>query len=129
MSRIALPCIACGRELRNVSDDSDTNQPHCGTAFTSHGHYGSTAFDPMDGHYLEINVCDLCLSQHQERVMEGRDYRLVMEEGVVTGTEMITPRWKLVPWRIGGTELDWINSEARRAFELAVDDEVDEPVA
>lgn len=61
MAKIALSCIACGRELRNVDDMVTENQPYNGTAFQSHGHYG-------DGHYLEINVCDSCLVLHHERV-------------------------------------------------------------
>lgn len=93
MPRIALPCIACGRELRNVLD-SVTNQPHNGTTFQSLGHYGSTAFDPMDGHYLEINVCDSCLILRRDRVLEGLG-RPVVEDGVF-GLEPVTER--LVHW-------------------------------
>lgn len=61
MGDIALvSCIVCGCELRNVSNDAE-NQPYKGTAFSSHGHYGSTAFDPMNGSMLEVNFCDDCL--------------------------------------------------------------------
>src|SRR5262245_53635627 len=91
-----LQCIACGRTLIQVMVESDVNQPYVGTSFKSYGHYGSTAFDPMNGHYLEINVCDLCLIQHTDRVIEGRDRKPVMEEGVVVGWEDCD--WKLVPW-------------------------------
>jgi len=96
MSRYALPCIACGRELENVTADSAVNQPYTGTAFISHGHYGSTAFDPMNGHFLEINVCDACLVLHHQRVEIGRDKRPVMEDGTVVGWEDV--KWKNVPW-------------------------------
>jgi hypothetical protein len=75
MSEYALPCIACGAELRNVGwnqavggSDSE-NQPSDGTAFWSTGHYGSTFFDPMDGSQIEITVCDECLRKHTERVL------------------------------------------------------------
>ncbi len=57
-------CIACGRELESVfPDDSPAsiNQPAHGLAFSTHGHYGSTVFDPGDGSRLEINVCDPCV--------------------------------------------------------------------
>lgn len=104
--RYALPCIACGRELRNVDDDVEVNQPNNGTAFTSHGHYGSTAYDPMDGHYIEVNVCDLCLVLHYERVREGRDRKPIMEDGSVVGFEDV--RWKLVPWRPTKKALGWV---------------------
>lgn len=53
-------CIICAKSIRNLEAD-DGNHPHGGTAFQSHGHYGSSAFDPMDGTYLEINICDPCL--------------------------------------------------------------------
>jgi len=39
----------------------EVNQPYSGTTFTSHGHYGSTIFDPMSGIFLELNICDDCL--------------------------------------------------------------------
>lgn len=54
-----LPCIVCDKPLENVMSDVDGNQPYGGTAFTSHGHYGSTVFD-CDGGYLEINICAEC---------------------------------------------------------------------
>lgn len=106
MAKFALPCIACGNELVNVDAEVETNQPYNGTAFTSHGHYGSTIYDPMDGHYLELNVCDACLALHHNRVMEGRNYRLIIEEGSVTGTEPIKPPWKLVHWQPTKDEID-----------------------
>ena len=54
----ALPCIVCGCGLDGWSWP---NQPLDGLAFSTRGHYGTTAFDPMDGSALEINVCDRCL--------------------------------------------------------------------
>lgn len=121
MSRDALPCIACGRSLCNVEPDL-TNQPYCGTSFESHGHYGSTAYDPMDGHYLEINVCDLCLVLNADRVLEGRDFRPVIENGVQVGTEELERPWKLVPWRIEPEALDHVVGSARDEFGLAIGD-------
>lgn len=56
----AIPCIVCRRELTGCSVP---NQPLDGLAFSSCGHYGTTAFDPMDGSALEINVCDPCLTE------------------------------------------------------------------
>lgn len=53
-------CIICKAALRNL-EAPDGNRPNGGTAFQSRGHYGSSAFDPMDGTYLEINICDPCL--------------------------------------------------------------------
>lgn len=64
-----LPCICCGKELESVfAPDEDgkplcENQPYAATTFHSYGHYGSTTFDPMDGSFIEINVCDDCLKE------------------------------------------------------------------
>ena len=56
-----LPCIVCSRELEPVWDDSD-NHPQMAVVAISYGNYGSTQYDPMDGSYLEFNVCDKCLA-------------------------------------------------------------------
>ena len=42
-------------------DDASARRPYAATTFTSHGHYGSTAFDPVSDTFLEINICDDCL--------------------------------------------------------------------
>ncbi len=57
---IGAPCIVCRKQLGNLMAP-EGNQPNDGVAFTSPGHYGSAAFDPMDMTFLEINVCDDCL--------------------------------------------------------------------
>lgn len=100
----ALPCIVCGTILPNV-DDTATNQPSEGTAFESEGHYGSTAFDPMDGSYIEITVCDQCLTAAREsgRVLWSRTRKLVVCDGMVVGW-CKTPNRPLLPWT--GTEND-----------------------
>lgn len=70
---MTLRCIACGAELKSaLSEDVQgmygvDNQPYAGTAFESHGHYGSMFFDPMDGSKIEINVCDDCLREHDHQ--------------------------------------------------------------
>lgn len=55
-------CIVCHKRLEEAIPDS-VNQPYKATTFMTQGHYGSTFFDPMDGSYLEINVCDECLEK------------------------------------------------------------------
>lgn len=79
---MTLPCITCGKDLESVflPEDDAENQPYGGTCFTTHGHYGSTIFDPMDGHYLELNVCDACLRRLGEegRILLGRDSKPVV---------------------------------------------------
>jgi len=60
-SEKALPCIVCKGELPNI--DPTGNQPSGGLEFTTHGHYGSTIFDPMGGGvFLCVNICDGCVS-------------------------------------------------------------------
>lgn len=87
MSRLSLPCLKCGKPLRNV-DDSAENQPYGGTEFVSYGHYGSTIHDeapeaatggsPMA---LVVNVCDTCVLRAVEAdVIQSRsdDGRIAM---------------------------------------------------
>jgi hypothetical protein len=62
-----LPCIVCGCQLDDALQGIEDNQPYAGTSFVTGGHYGSTAFDPMDGSRLEINVCDPCLTRAADR--------------------------------------------------------------
>lgn len=105
--RYALPCICCGVELENIDRGVDVNQPYNGTTFTSHGHYGSTIYDPMyTGHYLEINICDACLVLRKDRVLEGRDSRPIMENGVIVGHDTDYHE-KPVPWFPSRKEIDY----------------------
>lgn len=66
MSRLALPCVKCGKPLVNV-DETATNQPYGGTEFETLGHYGSTIHDEMGGDelgrrlVLVVNLCDTCI--------------------------------------------------------------------
>jgi hypothetical protein len=63
MSKLALPCIVCGKPLENVGEDID-NQPYVGTEFQSMGHDGSTIHDPISEDYplfLVVNICDTCV--------------------------------------------------------------------
>jgi hypothetical protein len=100
---VIVPCIVCDKQLCNVFEDAE-NQPYGGTAFQSHGHYGSTAFDPMDGQYLEVTICDECLAAKVGSVLMGRDRRLVVSEGSVVGFEYVSR--PLLPWNPEVTGLD-----------------------
>ena len=88
MSKDALPCIVCGARLSNAFPSSD-NQPSDATAFSSHGHYGSTFFDSLDGQQIEINVCDPCLSKNTDRIGWRRAKRSIECEGVPVGFEYL----------------------------------------
>lgn len=97
MSKDALKCIVCEKELRNVFDEA-YNQPEDGLAFQSEGHYGSTAWDPMDGQFIEISVCDECLVKRAKAgfVLQGRNRRPVVANGVIVGWENV--QRELVSW-------------------------------
>lgn len=70
MTEHALPCIVCRTPLESAFNNTELsdldNQPYGGLAFQSLGHYGGTVFDPMDGTYLEVSICDPCLVQAGE---------------------------------------------------------------
>lgn len=82
-----IPCLVCGRQLDNVDDES-CNCPDGADCFSTHGHYGSRLFDPMNGEYLEINVCSDCLrtAVDSNRVLICRDWKHVLAGGVIVGT-------------------------------------------
>jgi hypothetical protein len=105
MSEYALACVVCGLVLRNVHNGVD-NQPDDGLALTSHGHYGSTAFDPMDGTYLEVNICDECLVKagNNGQVYVGRDKRPIVANKLLVGYE--TRNDPLVKWNKGMAGFD-----------------------
>jgi hypothetical protein len=65
-------CIVCKKSLEDILAREGENQPNDGLAFHSYGHYGTTAFDPMDGTYLEVNICDSCI------VQAGKDGAVLM---------------------------------------------------
>lgn len=102
---ICLNCIACGKELQNV-EETATNQPYEGLAFISYGHYGGTVFDPMDGRYLEISVCDQCLLKEakKQNILLGQDRKPVTIPGpkalgyMPTIIGMTPIHRELVPW-------------------------------
>lgn len=55
------PCFSCGKKLEPVWDDLPDSWQASGAArFVSYGQYGSE-FDPMDGSFLAINICDECI--------------------------------------------------------------------
>src|ERR1044072_5509870 len=115
-----VPCIRCNKPLSNIFDHAE-NQPYEGTTFQSHGHYGSTAFDPMDGQYIEINVCDACLiALSATHVMQGRDRRPVMCEGSVIGFEILCR--PLIRWNpeLGSDMTDVIHVERDEIGEDAI---------
>lgn len=82
------PCVICGKEFESAGD----SMPYKGTMFYSDGNYGSTVYDPMDGSYIRINLCDPCLIEagSKGRVIAGRSTRPIKVEHMgVVGWEKI----------------------------------------
>jgi hypothetical protein len=66
-----IPCFVCGKALEEVADEGD-NHPSGALVLNSFGHYGTKVFDPMDGSWLELNVCDPCLLERIQRVLHAK---------------------------------------------------------
>ena len=61
-----ISCFKCQKQLENITERV-ANQPDGALEFISYGHYGSRAFDPMNGDFLIINICDDCLLEASEK--------------------------------------------------------------
>jgi hypothetical protein len=111
MSRNALPCIVCNAAVENI-DDSFANSPHAATTFETHGHYGSTIFDPMNGSFLVLNVCDKCIERlaTEDKILLGQDRKRVVVDnpkvGMPTFVGWLPVKRELTPWRPGTEEDD-----------------------
>jgi len=83
-----LRCIICGDRLPRAFPDK-ADLPYGGTVFTTHGHYGSTVFDPAAGsETLEITICD---HHMRAKAREG----LILHNTVVRYEE---PVYETRPW-------------------------------
>jgi hypothetical protein len=65
--------MVCTKELDNLEYEMQNSKmvevhPMGGLHFRTHGHYGSTIFDPMDGSYLDIAICDGCVMKNLNKV-------------------------------------------------------------
>jgi len=105
LSEFALPCILCGKQLRNVYRDVD-NQPNDGVVCFTSGNYGSTVFDSFNGERLEFNCCDNCLVEAgaKGRVWISREKRPVTVEGILIGYEEVP--YLPLPWHQGMKPMD-----------------------
>jgi hypothetical protein len=72
-----IACFCCDKQMSNWIYDSPrpdgtesrvTVHPMGGLHFQTYGHYGSRAFDPMDGTALDIAICDECIIANVERL-------------------------------------------------------------
>ena len=73
-----LACVVCRQALQPVFPGHEADggyvQPDNANTFSTAGTYGSTVFDPVDGSYLEVNICDPCLASAIEAGLT-RTYR------------------------------------------------------
>lgn len=93
------PCLICGMQVE--TEFGSPEQGSGGTCFSTPGHYGSTAFDPMDGSLLSVILCDPCLIGHAERVL------------ICTDTEADEPEWE--EWHPEEETAGWVAEQARNA--------------
>lgn len=70
--RPVVNCIRCACSMENISPEGF--QPAGGLAFHSYGHYGSSFFDPLDGTFIQIAVCDECLETMRTVISEPSGY-------------------------------------------------------
>lgn len=59
-------CIKCGKTSRNFSEDG-IHPIDSALVFRSYGNFGSTVFDPLDGSYIDIVVCDTCMVEYAKK--------------------------------------------------------------
>lgn len=68
MSETNLTCIRCEKQMMNYLSDAAGWQPNDGLFFWTHGHYGSTYFDPMDAiSWLAVCICDECVKDAEAK--------------------------------------------------------------
>lgn len=78
-------CIICKTGIENwdvYNSSKSVIHPINGTAFRTYGHYGSTVFDPMDGSFLEIVICDNCLKDNIDYAYPQKQHPHSTEEYV-----------------------------------------------
>jgi hypothetical protein len=56
--------------MQNIS--KGCHQPVDGLGFHTRGAYGSSYFDPMDGSYLELSICDGCVEEADKKGFVNR---------------------------------------------------------
>ena len=79
MENKVLPCIVCDKPLKPIETDI-MNIPDDSNVFRTYGQYGSTVFDPMDGTFLEINICDECVKKKKDSILVGKRSRQISYE-------------------------------------------------
>lgn len=101
-----LHCICCGFRMANITADLGLggHQPSGGLSFHTYGHYGSTFFDPMDGSFIQIAVCDECLEKADTKGWidrpKGKNPDYSWHEMAAVGNELLgSDDWEIVDER------------------------------
>lgn len=84
----AIPCLCCGKPLRDWSGDN--NQPFDALEFATRGHFPSVIFDGQPGELI-VNVCDDCLLAGARA---GRVLKRTYPEPQKRGDRAIFEPWK-----------------------------------
>lgn len=92
-----MKCFKCGKVLERVFKDFE-DQPWGATCFYSHGQYGSTVFDPMDDSYLGIYICDECMVENAQDVVEWKPVPVLSSASPTRG-EWTPPYESASEWR------------------------------
>lgn len=68
-------CFVCSKDLEPCWEGSDA-QFNDAIMFTARGNYGSSVYDPVDSRRsLLINICDACLVERRDHVLEATEDR------------------------------------------------------
>lgn len=86
-------CIICKKQIKPLYEGEHT--PEYATTFHTSGHDGSGLFDPMDGSFLQINICDNCLAAaaEQDLVLVGQSSVPLMIPTMVRADHWIYSGW------------------------------------
>lgn len=107
-----VPCIICDKVVYKVFEGVE-NQPYEATNFQSYGQYGSTTWDPFDGSYLEINICDTCMREKAAagKILVTRSHRPIIAAGtryLTVGREIVDRPFMI--WK-GPEEELWLEDD------------------
>jgi len=84
------PCLVCKKPLEPVMPwhaDGVYIQPSGALTLSGEGMYGSRVFDPMNGSYIQGNICDECLEDALKEMRVG----IFKNETVVTVNRVALP--------------------------------------
>ena len=64
-------CFKCDKVMESAGKNQDVWDMPQGVVFSGGGNFGSTLYDRMmDGVYVKLLVCDDCLKEHKDKILE-----------------------------------------------------------